>query len=146
MSRQWVAFSDAEKSELTEIIKNRFGDIYSDVLIKKLIFIIESSTIDEIDFNDMLDFLDRAKDNYTTLENNEKLTGYLTKHHGKIGALFGFKPYSIDGSNFCMENYITHLNFLNGALSSNGVVVVGCGLTNQEGSEFYIASLDSNIK
>lgn len=138
--RQWVAFSEAEKLELSEDITSRFGRIFSDELVQQLIHILESATFLEIDFNEMCECLEVCKDSYVVIEGNEQLNHFLEQHEGKLRAILGYKAYSVNDSPPNIDDFILYLDYLKSKVQDEGLFVVGSSFTADNAREFYLVS------
>lgn len=138
--REWVPFLREEVDEYYALLKERFNTSFSDELIYKLIEFLESSTIVEIDFNDLVECLERCIGGYKILNSKEEFDHYRVRNKTECKSIFANITYSINGPNNFSSHFLSWADGMKGAIADEGFLLVSCSLTEHESSEFYLVS------
>lgn len=140
MAREWVPFLKEEIDELYQLVKERFGDSFPDKLIYRLIDIVESATMVEIDFGELLYCLEGCKSGYKILESKEALDEYLAQNPDSISSMLANKTYNVQEPQSSIENFAQWAAEIQALIKDEGFLVLSCSFTEEQGSEFYLVS------
>jgi len=138
--REWVPFLKEEVDEYYDLLKGRFNTEFSDELIYKLIGFLESSTIVEIDFNDLVECLEGCVNGYIILNSKEEFDHHRIRNKTKSKSIFANFTYSINGSKNFSSHFLSWADEIKSTISDEGFMLVSCSLTDDESSEFYMLS------
>lgn len=142
MAREWVPFLKEEIDELYQLVVERFDSTFPDELIYRLIDIVESATMVEIDFGELLYCLEGCVAGYKVLESKEALNEYLTQNPSVISSMLANKTYSLQDPQCSMEDFVQWAEDTKALVAQEGVLVLSCSFTEGEGSEFYLVSIE----
>ncbi|WP_339690272.1 hypothetical protein [uncultured Pseudoalteromonas sp.] len=81
--KDYKPFSTEIKNEISGEIKQKFCDIYSDKLISTLVKIMEESSFVELDFADLLAFLDICRNGFKTFASQQELAEFVISNDCK---------------------------------------------------------------
>lgn len=140
VGREWVPFLKEEIDELYELVKERCGDAFPDELVYRLIDIVESATIVEIDFGELLFCLDGCKSGYLVLESEEALEGYLNQSPEPINYMLANKTCNIQDPKCTIENFAQWAEETRSLIHDEGYLVLSCSFAEDETSDFYLIS------
>ncbi|MEO2282098.1 hypothetical protein [Pseudoalteromonas pernae] len=144
MAREWVPFLKEEVDELYQLVIERFDDTFPDELVYRLIDIVESATMVEIDFGELLYCLEGCTSGYRVLDSREALDEYLAKKPGAISSMLANKTYCVHDSQSPIENFVQWAEDTQALIDKEGALVLSCSFTDGEGSEFYLISSIDN--
>ncbi|MEO2282093.1 hypothetical protein [Pseudoalteromonas pernae] len=141
MGREWVAFSETEKSYMVEEIISRFGTTFSGELVHRLIHILESSVLVEIDFGDLIDSLELCKKGDVVFENRKHLDLFLVQHQKKLKGMLVYREYNVSDPQLNPEGFSDYCKHLRMHMHKEGLFGFGCSVTLDEESEFFLVGL-----
>lgn len=144
MGREWVPFLKEEIDELYQLAKSVVGNTFPDELIYRLIDIVESATFVEIDFGELLQCLAGCKSGYKVFESKEALDMYTSENPGDIKYMLAYRAYDVRDTESSMDNFVLWAKDINSLTDDEGHLVLSCSFTEDEGSDFYLISIDEN--
>ncbi|MBB1454598.1 hypothetical protein [Pseudoalteromonas sp. SG43-5] len=144
--KDYQPFSAKIKSEIIDEIKNNFGHIYSDELISTFIKIMEESTFVELDFADLLAFLNECRNGFKVFTTQQALTEFVKSSERKPTSLFGHKKLATEVNVF--DSYSQYISELDKLVVGNRCLYVSSGVCadlseQQQNYEFYMVNCKS---
>jgi hypothetical protein len=145
--KDYKPFPTEIKSEISGEIKNNFGDVYSDELIATFIKIMEESTLVELDFADLLAFLNECRNGFKIFTTQQALTKFVKSSECKPTSLLGHKKLANDLNVFdSYSQYLSELDKL--VVGNNRCLYVSAGVCTdlseqQQGFTFYMVNCKS---
>ena len=141
--KDYQPFSAEINNEISGEIKNNFGDVYSDELIATFIKIMEESTFVELDFADLLAFLNKCRNGFKIFTTQQALTEFVKSSECKPTSLLGYKKLATEGNLF--DSYSQYISELDKLVVGNRCLYVSAAvctdLNEQQPSfEFYMVN------
>ena len=141
--KDYQPFSAEIKSEIIDEIKNNIGHIYSDELISTFIKIMEESTFVELDFADLLAFLNECRNGFKVFTTQQALTEFVKSSERKPTSLLGHKKLATEVNVF--YSYSQYISELDKLVVGNRCLYISLGVCadlseQQQNFEFYIVN------
>lgn len=138
--RSFIPLTDVEKVHMKGRIKTRYGNLFNEKLINQFIHIIESATLVELGYDDLLDCLSYCSEGYEVFSSLAAVEQYAEAQEKKLNMILAYRVYCLEQSLNFPQCFTEYSNVLKACIGSHGFLATCCAIDEVDSEEFYLVS------
>lgn len=138
--RSFISLTDVEKEHIKGRIKTRYGNLFDEKLINQFIHILESATLVELGYDDLIDCLTYCSGGYEVFSSLAAVKQYAEAQEKKLSMILAYRVYNLEQSLNFPQCFSEYSNVLKAYVDNSGFLATCCAIDEVESDEFYLVS------